>query len=142
MIEISLVPTEALDDVWPFVSPMIDDAVQQSNGRFDLMGIYEDIIDGEQSLWIALNDHHIIGCCTVRIIRYNQTGLKTLSYEYLGGKDVGLWLPKGHEVLQTYAKEMECTRLEVSYGRAGWWPHLEKLGYRRPAVRYECEIKD
>lgn len=141
MIQISLVPSGHIDQIWDVVSPMLDKAVQRSNGRMQLMDLYHDLIDGEQTLWIALDDTEIIGCCTVMINKYG-TGLTTLSYEYLGGADVGRWLGEGHRVLQMYAKEYGATRLEVPQGRKGWMPHLAKLGYRQSAIRYECELEE
>lgn len=120
---------------------MLDKAIQRANGRSLLADLYHDLTEGKQTLWIALDDLEIIGCCTVRINKYS-TGLTTLSYEYLGGSDVGRWLGEGHRVLQMYAKEYGATRLEVPQGRKGWLHHLTKLGYRQFAVRYECELEE
>lgn len=141
MISISLVPTEAVIDVWPVVGPMLEEASRRSNGRFELMDILTDIVDGEQSLWLALDDVAIIGCCTVRIIRY-RTGLVTLCYEYLGGSSVNTWIEEGHRVLSEYAREYGCTRLEVAQGRKGWEPILKTLGYSLFAYRYECNLEE
>lgn len=120
---------------------MLHKSVTRSHGRVSLMDVYHDLIDGEQSLWIALDDLEIIGCCTVRISKYS-TGLTTLSYEHLAGANVGRWLGEGHRVLKMYAKEYGATRLEVPQGRKGWLHHLAKLGYREFAVRYECELEE
>lgn len=118
---------------------MLHKAVHRTQGRVTLMDVYHDLLDGEQSLWLALDGIDIIGCCTVRINKY-PTGLTTLSYEYLAGADVGRWLGEGHRVLQMYGKEFGATRLEVPQGRKGWLHHLAKLGYRQFAIRYECDI--
>jgi len=106
-----------------------------------LKDVHDDLLWGKQSLWVALDGNEIIGCCTVRINWY-KTGLRTLSYEHLGGKDVERWLFEGHEILQNYAKDYGCTRLEVPQGRKGWTPLLKKIGYRTFAIRYEFELKD
>jgi hypothetical protein len=120
---------------------MLEAAVQRSNGRFTLMDILSDIVDGEQSLWVAMKDKEIIGCCTVRIVRY-PTDLVTLSYEYLGGENVSVWIDEGHRVLSEYAREYGATRLEVPQGRRGWEPLLKKLGYKLFSYKFECNLED
>ena len=128
-------------EAWKVVEPMLTKAVDRSNGRMTISELVHDIFTSDQTLWVALDGNEIIGCCTVRIVRY-PTDLMTLSYEYLAGEDVGRWLEEGHKVLTEYAKELGCSRLEVPQGRKGWEPFLKKLGYRTHAVRYECEIED
>lgn len=139
MIRISLVPTDELCHVWYFVEPMIDRALQYSGGRFRTTDVYRDIVDGTQTLWVALDDGEIIGCTTISVTQY--PGLKALVYEHLAGKEVDRWLGEGHRVCSKYAKAMGCDTLECQ-GRSGWKPFLEKLGYRQFAVRYECKLED
>lgn len=139
MIEITLVPTEHVGKVWEEVAPLLELAVARSGGRTDIMDVFHDVLDGEQSLWIALDGCMIIGCATIRINKYT-TGLTTLAYEYLAGEDVKRWIYQAHEVMQRYAKEYGATRLEVPLGRKGWGPILKEIGYKAHAVRYEMEL--
>lgn len=141
MIAVSLVPADELDNVWFTVSPMLERALQYNGGRTRLDDIYIELMAGQQSLWVAMDEGDIIGCVTIRISRY-QTGIKILSYEYLAGKTIHLWLKEGHRVCSAYGKELGCSMLEVPYGRRGWQPLLEDLGYKIAAIRYELNLED
>lgn len=141
MIAVSLVPTDELDNVWFAVVPMLESALQYNGGRSRLDDLYIELMNGQQTLWVALDEGEIIGCVTVRIVKY-QTGMAILAYEYLAGKGVHRWLKEGHVVCSRYAKEFGCTMLEVPYGRRGWQPLLEDLGYRVAAIRYELNLED
>jgi len=134
-----MVPTEQLVQVWEEVMPMIERALQYTGGRFTMQNVLADLLTGNQTLWIAIEDQEIIGCTTISITQY--PGLKALVYEHLGGENVTRWLDEGHRVCSHYAKHLGCTVLECQ-GRSGWKPFLEKLGYRQYAVRYECKIED
>ena len=120
---------------------MIQAALEYSGGRFAIENVYDDLMSGQQTLWVAIDDkYNQVGCTTVSITQY-PTGVKALCYEHLGGKDVTKWLEEGHRVCSAYARELGCTKLECQ-GRSGWLPFLKKLGYRQFAVRYEFDLKD
>lgn len=139
MISVTLVPVEHVPHVWDIAAPMIDEALAYCGGLFVLEDVYHDLLDGEQTLWLALQDGEIIGCTTLSIIQYPRE--RTLCYKWLGGKDVTLWLAEGHRVCSSYARELGCTRLEC-FGRSGWKKFLENLGWRQTGVQYEFELKD
>ena len=140
MISVTLVPIEAIPELWPAVEPMLFKAVIRSGGRFTTEDLYHDLICGVQTLWLALDDSNIIGCATVKVQLY-PTGLMTLSYEYLAGEDVRRWMRQAQEVMISYAKEYGCTKIEI-IGRQGWKPLLEQLGWRQTNVQYELDLKD
>lgn len=137
MIQITLVPINAMPVIWPKVSAMLEAALVYSGGRFTIDDLLNEIMISKKTLWIALDDDDIIGCTTVSIFQYPQ--LKALCYDDLGGRDVHLWLDEGHRVLSNYGRDMGCTRLECQ-GRSGWKKFLEALGYKQYAVRYEMEL--
>ena len=140
MISITLVPTQHVPYVWDDVASMLVKAVVRSGGRFSIDDLYHELLDGTQSLWLALDGDKIIGTATIKVNRY-KTGLVTLSYEYLGGEDVRRWMHQAHEVMLRYAKEYGCHKIEI-VGRSGWKPLLEQLGGRQTNVQYEFELKD
>lgn len=140
MISVTLVPPDAVADLWTTVEPMLHKAVARSNGRYNTEELFHEIIDGDQTLWLALDDVNIIGCATIKVLRY-PTGLITLSYEYLAGEDVRKWMHQAQEVMISYAKEFGCTKIEI-IGRQGWKPLLEQLGWRQTNVQYELDLKD
>jgi hypothetical protein len=140
LIEVSLVPSEFVQQVWHEVAPQLARCVARSGGRISLQSINEDLRQGAQTLWVALEDGQIIGCTTIRIIEY-PTGVRALSYENLAGERFADWMLVGHSVCQEYAKALGCTLLEVT-GRSGWERYLASLGYKRKAVQLSMKIED
>ena len=118
---------------------MIDSALAYGGGVYSIEDVFHDLMDGEQTLWVAFEGDEIIGCTTISITQYPRS--RSLVYKWLGGRDVARWLEEGHRVCSAYAREYGCTKLEC-LGRSGWKPFLEKLGWRQTGVQYEFELKD
>ncbi len=133
-------PKDLVDEVWHITGPMIERALRYTGGRFRMEDVRKDIDDMTQTLWIAIKNGKIIGCCTVSICDY-PSGERSIVYEYLAGANVEEWLPEGHRVLSRYGKDNQCTLLECQ-GRSGWKPFLEKLGWRQFSVKYEFRLED
>lgn len=140
MIQVSLIPYGEVEALLPVIAPMLTRALAYTGGRFTLEDVLEDLRTGDQTLWIAItDDNEILGCTTVSIKQY-PTGKRALVYEHLAGDDVHLWLDEGHKMCVRYAKHFGCTVLECQ-GRSGWEPFLKKLGYRKFATIFECDLE-
>ena len=140
MIHISLVPADHVGHIWHIVEPMLSKAIDRSHGRDSIMHVFEDILSGAKTLWIAF-DKEIIAAMTVSVNRY-RTSLVTLDINYIGGSDASLWLTdKNAETLKSYARDNGCDMIEI-HGRQGWGPMIKRLGYHPVAVGYELNLKE
>lgn len=135
-MNISLIPTAEVPNLWMAVLPFLEKATERFSSRYSAIDIYEELLTGQQSLWIAFEDE-IVGAWTVRINEYPQN--RVLNIEWLGGDDATTWLGPALEVMHNYAEDMGCT-LEAAIARPGWKNHAKKLGFRMVAVIYEREV--
>lgn len=137
-MKISLVPKEEVIHVWGTVEKLLERAVAYSNGRFDTVDLYMDILKGDQTLWIAFDeDRKIHAAATMRVVQY--PGMKVLRIESLAGGKMAEWVADAHTTASRYGKESGCSRIEA-FGRKGWQRVFAKFGGKPFAVQYELEI--
>lgn len=135
-MKISSVPVEAVDSVWPMVEPMLQRALDKNPGLYTARDLKKDLVEGAQVLWVIFADGNIDAAFTSRVVQYPVS--RMLVVEYLGGDHMVDWLEHGLEILESYANDMGCTRMEV-YGRKGW-KILKKYGWQDAAVIYRKEL--
>lgn len=143
-MNISLVPTEAIREVWPVVETMLAAAVRRTRGRYNIADVFTDILTGTQSLWIAFPSEEgdappdIVGCATIRIANYPN--MKVARLEYLAGRDREKWLEAGWPVICKYAKEFGCSKIELD-ARLGLKKDMEKYGFDFLSAVYEFDLE-
>lgn len=135
-MKISAVLPDHIPAIWPMVEPMLQKALNENPGLYTTDDLKQDLLTGTQSLWIMYNQGEIDAACTARIAQY-PIG-RVLCVEWLGGERMAAWLEEALEMLEVYAADMGCDRVEV-YGRKGW-KILKKYGWRDSAAIYRKEI--
>jgi hypothetical protein len=142
---ITLVPKEHVSSIWKQVAPEIEKALQRGEGRYDIVDVYEDILTGAQTLWLAVDKidgkPEIVGVCTVRIVKYPK--FRACRLENVAGENFDTWMNEGLRIIGDYAKELGCDRLEAE-GRYGWERKLEKAGWKKftTSVEYKFPINE
>jgi hypothetical protein len=138
-MQITMVPTEEINNVWREVEAMIAKAIPYCQNRFTIADVYIDLIKGDQSLWLAFDEQaHIYGAVTVRIVDYPNC--RALRLETLGGHSVRRWLREGFASMEGYAKTYRCQKIEA-FGRKEWGRFFERLGLKPFAVQYEHNLE-
>lgn len=138
-MNIALVPAEHINDTWPIVEGMLKKAAIRTGGRYHVIDVYADLMSGKQTLWVAFGDDKIIiGCVTLSVQEYPM--LRACRVEYLGGKDFHLWMQDGFATVTKYAKELGCTRMEMSV-RTGLGPLMEQLGGEKTSINYDFNLE-
>ena len=139
-MDITIVPPENTEEVWPVVEPMIKSALALLNGRYSSVDIFIAIKSGEQTLWVAFDeDKKVKGCCTVEIVQY--PGMKCCNINVIAGEGVNDWLEDSFKLISKYAKEYGCERME-GMGRPGWIKPLKKLGWVSTAMKFDFLLTD
>lgn len=103
------------DEWWPHVSHFIDDAIQYSDGKYDLDSVYTLVKKGEMQLWVVMNDA-VLAAGTTQVCQYPLK--KVCILVFAGGFDMASWK---HTLgtLEKVAQEWGCDSLEI-HGRKGW----------------------
>lgn len=137
--EIILVPREQIPEFWPTTSPLLDKAVSKSSGRYHVVDILTALLDGSQSLWLAVNDKkEILGVGTLSINRF-PGGATIGRIEFIGGSERDEWFEGMWNTMCDYATEYGCEIMETLC-RPGIGPYIERYGGRRTALFYECDL--
>ena len=128
-MNISIVPTEHVNDVWGTVADIISPAVVMSEGRYLVEDVRLCILKCEMQLWIAFNDNREInGCVITRISEYPSRRL--LYVAFIAGKKVRSWAGPMIETVTRWAEDNQCSGIE-SGGRKGWIKLIKPYGFSR-----------
>jgi hypothetical protein len=138
-MQVSLVPTEYIELVWPNISNYIEGAAKYTYGRYTAFDIKYDLYNNEkQQLWIAFKDRNYYGAVVTEVCEYPQ--MRALVMHFTGGKNLLEWKTPMLKVLKQFAKENGCNVIE-SYGRPGWGKIFKKDGYEQKFIFYELPVE-
>lgn len=139
MIKISAVPPEMVDDYWELALPLFSKAFKYSVTKVDPQDVYEDLMNGNQSLWIVFEGTpiNLVGAFTIRIKAYPAG--QSLCGEHLGGERLNEWADELFEIMESYANDLGIKNLEL-IGRRGWEKVLKPKGWKSNLVIFEKEI--
>jgi len=139
LIKISAVPPDMVDDYWGLALPLLSKAFEYSCHKIDSQDVYEDLMRGYQSLWIAFEGTpvNLVGAFTIRVKSYPAGD--ALAGEHLGGERLDEWADQLFEVMELYAKDLNIKNLEL-IGRRGWEKILKSRGWKSNLVIFEKEV--
>jgi len=136
---VTLVPKEGLRAVWPIVEPMFKRVLDRTPGRFLPVDILVEILKEQRSLWVYYDDEtkNIEATFTTKI--YDVPLGKICCFEWGAGKNVEEWVHESLDLIEQYARENGCTRLE-GHGRRGWKDWLFEHGWKELSTSFEKEL--
>lgn len=138
-MQVSLVPSDYIDEVWPKIEVYMQGAADYTFGRFEVEDIYERLKSNEQQLWIAFDDANVIhGAVVTEVFVYPR--MTTLIMHFTGGVNLPKWKQPMLELLQRFAKENGCKVIE-SYGREGWGKIFKDDGFTKRFMFYELPVE-
>ncbi len=134
---ISLIPQDHVNNVWSEVGPIIQKAVDQSPGRFDVVDILTEAMLGNVQLWIGFNedDRKIHSAGITRI--YEVPLARVLSIQWLAGSDLQQWIDEAIQTTESFARDQGCTRIEI-IGREAWGRIMKD--YHKLHTTFEKEL--
>lgn len=133
---VTLVPTEAVNDLWPTVAPLLAPAMEYAGGRIDLESVKEWLLDRRYLLWVAYPEDKIIRAAfATREARYPRKSM--LVVEIAGGSDMRRWVSEATRIFRSYARDIGFDGVEM-FGRRGWTGALKPYGWEESCVL--CEI--
>jgi len=140
-MQVTWVPTEHIEFVWPNIREYMMGAAEFTFGRFTAEDIKNELLrrQGEQQLWIAFEDKdNFYGAVVTEVYQYPQ--MRALIMHFTGGKQLPKWKKPMLEILQQFAADNECDVIE-SYGRPGWAKVFKKDGYEQRFIFYELPVE-
>lgn len=116
MSDLYLIPVDKILAVMPDVQPMLQPAIDLSDGRWDLWSVIGGLLSGQMQLWVSLNDGKPEAAMVTRVVDYPK--LRVLSLPFLGGSGMRNWL-KFEPQIMAFAKAHGCKEME-GYARLGF----------------------
>ena len=133
--ELHNIGRDGIDDVWPYVLPFIEQAMDRSH--YDKPeDVYIALDKGTAQLWLAAKGGDIEAVCVTQI-QFNAKGA-----------DCSIWICTGHDrqdwqhhlaEIEAWAKHEGCNMMR-HMARPGWTRILKPMGYAMTHVLLEKEI--
>lgn len=131
-----IVPRAHLEALWPVVAPLLQPAIDRTDGRISADTVRQSL-ESTHTLWIISDGDHIAAAMTTRVAEYPLK--KMLVVECIGGSQLKQWQPVAIKALTGYAKDNALNGIEM-YGRPGWAKSLSAYGWRQTMVLCEVNI--
>jgi hypothetical protein len=126
MIEVSLVPPELVEGLWPRIFPYLSGASEYTFGRYEPEDILEFAVSGDAHLWVVFKGEDIVGITVTRLWQYPRK--KCLDVMFLGGENWDEWKDIVFDTMQRWAYDSGCAAIEAS-GRVGFARVFKDRGY-------------
>lgn len=142
-IRFTAVSPRFVNSCWEKAKPLLEKASGQSNGRFTVDDIKQQIDIGQQVLWMLYDSDsdEMLVALTTSIARYPSKRLLNIMFCGADGED-SYWLDHRDKIvpeLLDWAKLQDCAGVELS-GREGWARVLGPYGFRKAYVTLEMEF--
>ena len=127
-MEVSLVPPELVDPLWPQLFPHLSKAAEYTFGRYEPEDILEAVLSGDAHLWVVLEESGAISGITVTRF-WDYPRKRCLDMVFLAGDDGFAWRELMLTTLRRWARDSGCDALEGS-GRPGLARAFRDDGYQ------------
>lgn len=138
-MEVSLVPPELVDGLWPRIFPYLSSASEYTFGRYEPEDIIEFVLSGQAHLWAVLDEDEIKGVTITRFWQYPRK--QCLDLVFLAGDDGFSWKDEMLSTLRRWARDSNCDVIEAS-GRAGLARAFKDDGYRVLWQVFELPVEE
>jgi hypothetical protein len=125
------------ESVWHLIHDYMEGAAKYTYGRYTVDDIKNELLKGNQQLWIAYDDK-IYGAVVTEVMQYPQ--MKALTMHFTGGIELFKWKNEMLSVLRSFAKDCGCQTIE-SFGRTGWKKVFSKDGFKSKFMFYELSVE-
>ena len=135
MCEVQGIDSINIPILWEQVAPMIQNALDHSEGEYELQDIYSLLMYHKMQLWVVANETEIQACMVTEFRAFPR---KKVCYIVLAsGESVTDWTHCFGDIEQ-WAFE-EGAELLQAYGRPGWKKLAHERGYH---VKYHLYCKE
>jgi hypothetical protein len=126
-MEIVYVAPENIGAAWQHFRDYAEQVIEMTGGRRTSTGFLMDLINGNEILWMIMEEDEAIGFCSMAFIHYDKA--KILQVKMLSGDKFDEWKDPLNARLEVFAQENGCNGMEL-IGRRGWVRRLADLGWQ------------
>lgn len=129
------VPAHEVVTIWPEVAPLIQKAIDRSQGEMTVEDVAKFIAERDMQLWVAEKNGRVSAAFVTSIA--NHPRLRVLRIVLCGGEGLGEWRDAAQAQFEKFAKANGCRQLDI-IGRRGWGRALE--GWQEAYVVFRRDI--
>lgn len=134
-VNVYIVPTANVGEIWPVCAGMLEEAIRLSGGRDSPEKVRENVELGNYQLFIAQENGEAIGACVTHLAEYpNAIWLRVV---HCGGDHLERWIGQGFEAVRAWAHLNNCAGIDVVTTRREW---ARILGLKITAYRMELVL--
>lgn len=123
-INIVPVPPEYVNSVWEDIAPLLEKALNRSNGELGLEDVYKCLIEATMQAGLCVVDHELAAVIVTEIVDYPKKRAVRLILG--GGSHLHEWAPALDDAMQARAEEVGADLIEI-WGRPGWMRFLNNF---------------
>jgi hypothetical protein len=140
MIHISFPPVCHILDFWHEIEPLLELAIDKSNGELDMQSIKSRIDEKKIALCTIFDTDQkkLIAVLTFDMFTFD-TGMKVLNIQCAGGERLDEWIDQVDEIANSMAKRHNCNKIYI-IGRNGWARKLRERKYEHAHTVLSREV--
>lgn len=106
--------------MWPMIEPLLQKAVEFSDGKTTLRETAADLMAKRKQLWVVVNEDKKIVSAAVSMLQKFESGLVLATIVLLGGESGNLSdILELRSEFEVWAKTEGCSRVDM-FSRKGW----------------------
>lgn len=133
-MNLSGIPQNHVNDVWPDVALMVADALSHGNSRVSISDVYEGMLRGLYQLWVVHDKNAIKAVVVTEIVK--TAACKFCSIFIVIGEGREYWQDQIY-LIEDWAKSLGCEKV-VALARYGWKKILKS--YKVSHIELEKEL--
>jgi hypothetical protein len=138
-MQVSMVPAQFVNQIWPDVEEYLRGAADYTHGRYEVQDILDAITDYDHTLWVAFDESGIKGAVVTNFAHYPKK--KYLVMSFCGGVELEKWKAQMLKLLQQYAFDTKCDGVEAT-ARLGWTKIFKDDGHKALWQTFELPAAD
>lgn len=107
-----------LQVMWPMIAPLLQRAVDYSEGMTTLEETLRDLLSKQKQLWVIVDDEKKINAALVSCLQKFESGLIAARITLIGGENLKAWFSLKDE-FEKWARVEGCTEV-LFHVRKGW----------------------
>jgi len=140
-MNISLIPTDLIDVVWPQCLPILEVVAKGNPTDVNLDKLKEYLLEGSNSLIVVSEGVEIIAVISC-VINHLDSGMKALYFPVISGTKMELWMDDFMVFAKDLAGKMGCDELRGMAVRPGWIRALKHHDWEEHYVVLKCKLNN
>lgn len=130
------IPADDIDWIWPRVAPILERAINVSDGKYTLDQVHDYLNTRDMQLWVVEKTGRMLCVCVTQIINFPNK--KVLLILFCAGEGMFEWVRLIKPIL-AWGKNEGCASAEI-YGRPGWEKVLPDFGFKKLSCVYDAAL--